>query len=105
MATSQIEASDNTKYKMQRINVLLVAAYVTIILCLVVTVFLSDISEYAQAVVTLILGRFLGYTDQVYAFEFGTTRANKVKDDTISTLTNTNASPTTTTTTVATTKE
>lgn len=74
-------------YKSVRINVLLSVAYVTVILCLIVTVwFVGDSNQYAQGIVTLVLGRFLGYTDQVYAFEFGTTRNDKVKDETISSM-------------------
>lgn len=42
-----------------------------------------DINEFAKGVVTLILGRFLGYLDGIYNFEFGSTRSSKTKDDTI----------------------
>lgn len=73
-------------YKTYRVNVLLALAYVMVIACLAITVWSSDIGEYAQGIVTLILGRFLAYTDQVYSFELGTTRASKTKDDTISNL-------------------
>lgn len=45
-----------------------------------------DLNEFAKGVVTLVLGRFLGYLDGVYQFEFGTTRASKTKDDTINKL-------------------
>lgn len=82
-----MEPTDNNTYKIWRVNVLAAAAYVTILVCLAVTVWFTDISEYAQGIITLVLGRFLGYTDAVYNFEFGTTRANKVKDETISNLT------------------
>jgi len=73
-------------YRSIRINLLFVAAYIAILLCLIAVVWLSDISEYAQGVITLIIGRFLGYVDQVYAFEFGTTSGSKTKDQTISTM-------------------
>lgn len=78
--------SVTTPYKSLRINVLLAIAYATILICLAVTVWVSDIKEYAQGILTLILGRFLGYTDSVYAFEFGSTRQSKEKDATISNL-------------------
>ncbi len=74
-------------YRSVRINVLLAVAYVTVLLCLAATVWFSNMGEYAQGVITLVLGRFLGYTDQVYSFEFGTTRDNKVKDESIAALT------------------
>lgn len=53
---------------------------------LVWAVFTSDMDEYAKGIVTLVLGRFLGYLDNIYNFEFGSTRSSKVKDATISSL-------------------
>ena len=44
------------------------------------------VDEFTKAIVTLILGRFLGYLDNMYNFEFGTTRSNKAKDSTIEQL-------------------
>ena len=46
-----------------------------------------DLPEYVKGVVTLVLGRFLGYLDNIYSFEFGTTRGSKDKDETIKQLT------------------
>ena len=46
-----------------------------------------DISEFVKGTLTLILGRFTGYIDQIVAFEFGTTRSSQKKDDTIKALT------------------
>lgn len=87
-------------YKSVRINVLLAVAYVTVLLCLIFTVwFIDDANEYAKGIITLVLGRFLGYTDQVYSFEFGTTRDNKVKDESIASLTSAAAPDKTTVTT------
>lgn len=45
-----------------------------------------EINEYVKGVATLILGRFLGYLDGIYNFEFGSTRSSKEKDGTISNL-------------------
>jgi hypothetical protein len=59
--------------------VLLIAALVWVTLQ-------SQMDEYAKGIVTLVLGRFLGYLDNIYNFEFGTTRANKAKDVTIENL-------------------
>ena len=42
-----------------------------------------DLPEYVKGIVTLVLGRFLGYLDNIYSFEFGTTRGSKEKDETI----------------------
>jgi hypothetical protein len=46
-----------------------------------------DLDDYAKATITLILGRLLGYIDQVFQFEFGSTRNNRDKDLTIQNLT------------------
>lgn len=46
-----------------------------------------SINEYVKGIFTLVLGRFLGYLDNIYNFEFGTTRGSKDKDDTIKQLT------------------
>jgi hypothetical protein len=45
-----------------------------------------SINEYMKGIFTLVLGRFLGYLDNIYNFEFGSTRASKVKDVTIENL-------------------
>lgn len=45
-----------------------------------------SINEYAKGIFTLVLGRFLGYLDNIYNFEFGTTRGSRDKDVTIGKL-------------------
>ena len=45
-----------------------------------------NINEYMKGITTLVLGRFLGYLDNIYSFEFGTTRVNRTKDETINQL-------------------
>ena len=47
----------------------------------------QNINEYVKGTFTLVLGRFLGYLDNIYSFEFGTTRGSKEKDETIKQLT------------------
>ena len=46
----------------------------------------DTLNEYVKGIVTLVLGRFLGYLDNIYSFEFGTTRGSKDKDETIKQL-------------------
>lgn len=46
----------------------------------------QGINEYVKGIFTLVLGRFLGYLDNIYNFEFGTTRSSKSKDATIENL-------------------
>lgn len=45
-----------------------------------------NINEYMKGIFTLVLGRFLGYLDNIFNFEFGSTRASKSKDATIENL-------------------
>ena len=45
-----------------------------------------NINEYVKGIFTLVLGRFLGYLDNIYNYEFGTTRQSRNKDDTIKSL-------------------
>jgi len=59
---------------------------VLLIAALVYVVLQSELGEYAKGIITLVLGRFLGYLDNIYNFEFGTTRSSKTKDTTIETL-------------------
>lgn len=46
-----------------------------------------DINEYVKGIFTLVLGRFLGYLDAIYNFEYSSTRSSKSKDSTIERLT------------------
>jgi hypothetical protein len=59
---------------------------VILISALVWTTLKSEMDEYAKGIVTLVLGRFLGYLDNIYNFEFGTTRVSRTKDATIENL-------------------
>ena len=40
----------------------------------------GDTNEYVKGIVTLVLGRFLGYLDNIYSYEFGTTRSSQQKN-------------------------
>jgi hypothetical protein len=79
-------AEEPTTYRNSRLNFLAAVAFVVVILCLVAVVILTITDEFAKGVITLILGRFLGYIDNIYNFEFGTTRGSKDKDDVITNL-------------------
>ncbi len=69
-----------------RASSLVAAAILLVVTCLAVVVWLTDLNEFAKGAVTLILGRALGWVEQVFSFEFGTTRASKEKDAVISNL-------------------
>lgn len=70
-----------------RANALAAGAGLLVIFCLFIVVWASQMDDFAKATITLILGRSLGWIEQIFSFEFGTTRANKTKDDTINNLT------------------
>jgi len=54
---------------------------VATILALVIMIWSAkELDEYVKGIFTLVLGRFLGYLDNIYNFEFGTTRSSKTKD-------------------------
>lgn len=69
-----------------RANTMFVMALAVVVGILWVVWADQEISEFVKGVITLMLGRFLGYLDTIYSFEFGTTRSSKEKDDTISRL-------------------
>lgn len=64
-----------------RADVMFVLAVVVI--CALVWLVWKDTSlnEFLKGIVTLVLGRFLGYLDNIYNFEYGTTRASAVKTE------------------------
>lgn len=69
-----------------RANAMATAACALVLICLGIVVWSTDIDEYAKGTITLVCGRALGWVEQIFSFEFGTTRANKTKDDTINKL-------------------
>lgn len=72
--------------KNHRANVLAAAALLLVMICLLIVVWSSNADDFAKATISLILGRALGWVEQLFSFEFGTTRSNKTKDDTINKL-------------------
>lgn len=70
----------------KRANVLAALAILIVLACLAVTVWNGTLDEYAKSIITMVIGTALGWVSQIFNFEFGTTRANKTKDDTINKL-------------------
>jgi hypothetical protein len=64
-------------------NKLAVAAFVVVLACAWFAVYASNLTEYAKGIITLLLGRFMGYIDDIFNYEFGTTRSSKEKDKVI----------------------
>ena len=67
----------------RRTDAMFVAAYIAVVGLVYVVVYEPTISEYAQGVITLVLGSFIGYLTAMYQFETGTTRSSAKKDDTM----------------------
>jgi len=67
----------------QRSDAMFVAAYLAVIAMIYIVVYSPKISEYAQGVLTLCIGNFIGYLTAMYNFETGNTRNSVKKDDTI----------------------
>tara|TARA_R110000868_G_scaffold218849_2_gene469668 strand:+ start:216 stop:743 length:528 start_codon:yes stop_codon:yes gene_type:complete len=70
-------------YRNSRANTMLAGAGLVVVGVLAVILWNSPIDEFVKATVSLVLGRALGYIDQGFNFEFGTTRSSGKKDDTI----------------------
>lgn len=73
-------------YRNSRANTMLAGAGLLVVAILFVAIWQSPLDEFVKGILTLILGRCLGYIDQGFNFEFGTTRSSGKKDDTISQL-------------------
>ena len=81
---TELNKSGQHNYRADTMFVLAVA----VIVGLVYSIWAEpSINEFMKGVVTLVLGRFLGYLDNIYSFEFGTTRGSQNKDATINKLT------------------
>ena len=70
----------------KRASVMLGCVFIMLLLGLSAVVFMSDLDEFAKTILNLLIGRLLGYVDQAFNFEFGTTRNSKDKDETINRL-------------------
>ena len=71
----------------RRGHILTAYAAMLVVLTLVAVIWQSGLDDFVKATVTLVLGKALGWVDQIFGFEFGTTRASKAKDETIKSLT------------------
>ena len=70
--------------KNHRANVMLGCVFLLICAGMAVAVFYSQMNEFAKTIVNLMIGRLLGYADQAFNFEFGISRREAGKDETIS---------------------
>lgn len=70
----------------RRRDAMFAAAYIAVC-SLVYIVVESTLTEYAQGVITLALGNFLGFLTAMYNYETGSTRGSAAKDATITDMT------------------
>jgi len=54
-------------FRRRRLDTLLYMAFLMVIACFALVVLDSGLNEFSKAVVSLILGRFLGYVDSIYS--------------------------------------
>lgn len=66
-----------------RAHSMYIMAWVVVVVAFVMVWNSQELDDFVKATVSLILGRFLGYLDQIYNFEFGSTKSSKEKDATI----------------------
>lgn len=69
-----------------RASMLVAMAVFLVLLCMAIMVWHADTNDFVKATITLILGRALGWVEQVFSFEFGTTRNSAVQQQTINNL-------------------
>ncbi len=81
-----VEVTKALGHTNHRANIIAGCALLMVILCLIVVVFTSNMDDYGKATLSLILGRSLGWVEQIFSFEFGTNRASKTKDESIKNL-------------------
>lgn len=73
-------------FRNTRANWLAASSFVLVIASLFIVIWSYEIDEFAKGVLTLILGRALGWVEQIFSFEFGTTKQSVAKDATIANL-------------------
>lgn len=83
----------------RRTDAMFVAAYVAVGAMCYVVIYETKIGEFAQGIVTLVLGMFLNELKGMYSYEQGTTRASEQKGKTLERIAE--ATPTTTAAAVA----
>lgn len=73
-------------FRNNRANWLVAFVLLLLISLLAVVILMSNLSDWVQSVLLVALGRVWGYLDNIFSFEFGTTKQSKAKDDTIEAL-------------------
>lgn len=66
--------------KNHRADAMFVLAVLVIVMLVYIVWQSAGIGEFVKGIITLVLGRFLGYLDNIYNFEFGSSRGSQAKD-------------------------
>lgn len=61
-------------------------AYISMIIILILIWATPEMPEWIKAVLTTAIGRIWGWLDDIYSFEYGSTKNSRTKDDTINKL-------------------
>jgi len=83
----QRRAEDQANVSNRRRDAMFCAAYMAIAALCWIVIYEEKIGEFAQGIVTLVMGMFLNELKGMYSFETGTTRSSATKDATITSLT------------------
>lgn len=72
-------STDDPRYG-RRMDAMFTAAYIAVASLVYIVVFVPGVGEYAQGVITLVLGAFLNELKNMYNYETGNTRSSKESD-------------------------
>lgn len=87
MTTEELNDERIAKNTNIKINTLFGLAALIVVACLALVIYDENLNEFSKGVISLVLGRFLGYMDNIYNFELGVqTRSGMRKDKTIEEL-------------------
>jgi hypothetical protein len=81
--TAQPDAAATSLVRNRRTDAMFVCAFGAVQWLVYLVVFHSELTEYAQGVLTLVLGNFIGWLAAMYNYETGTTRGAQTKDATL----------------------
>lgn len=73
-------------FRNNRANWLVIFAMLLVVGLITIVLKMAGVPEWVQGVILFALGRAWGYLDQIYNFEFGTTKQSAAKDGTIADL-------------------
>lgn len=70
----------------KRADAIVACTYIGIVITILMSVFMTDLNEYAKGALSTLLGVLIADWKQITQFEFGSTRDSKVKNESINNL-------------------